>query len=149
MPGAVPQVHQGRDGAKQLYAMVNQLRRDVPGPTSQRYPLVLNLLTLGPTIIVPAGVKGFVPSYVDIVLRTVTGAVVVPAQVEFGSNATYDNVAAATVIPGGTLADEVVPVMLAATTMSLTGPIYANVTVVPTGVTVYTVELYVTGYWRT
>ena len=77
------------------------------------------------------------------------GAVVVPAQVEFGSNATYDNVAAATVIPAGTLVDEYVPVTLAATPMSLGGPIYANVTVVATGVTAYSAELYAVGFWRT
>lgn len=149
MAGGTPQLHEGRDGSKQLFALVNQLRRWVQIGAVVRYPLTLNLLELGPTQIVPAGATNWVTHRVDIVLAALTGAVIVPAQVEFGSNATYDNVAAATVIPGGTLVGEVVPVTLAATNMSLQGPISANVTVVPTGVTVYAAECFVTGYWRT
>lgn len=143
-----PLLHEGRDGLRQAINAVNQLLRRVPAGALVTYPLVINLLTTGPTEIVPAGATYWVTHRVDIALVAVTGAVVVPAQVEFGSNATYDNVAAATVIPAGTLVNEVVPVTLAATPMSLIGPISANVTVAATGVTVYTAECHVSGYWR-
>lgn len=137
-----------KDGPEQMKRLVNQMRRNLPGPALLRIPLgPVDLLTTGQTLAIPANAEGWASEFIDIIPVTITGAQTGAPIVRLGSNATFDNVAPLTNLGTALVADEIVPVTLTAPVTLQSDPVYFDVQTAGTGPTVLTVMVYVAGYF--
>lgn len=84
----LPQLRDGRDDETAKIKLINQLRRNVPGPTQTvQASGSINLLTTGIYEIVPANATGWVTLKAFIIPDTVTGAQSVGSNVSIGTAA--------------------------------------------------------------
>lgn len=110
----------------------------------------INGLNLGQTIIVPSRTsKRFIPVSALVELATISGAGTVPS-IRLGSNGSWDNLAAIVALTGLTTQYQLFPLTLANTTSLDVGStgISVDVQTAATGYSPYTINVYVTGYYR-
>lgn len=110
----------------------------------------INALNIGQTIIVPSRTsKRFIPVSAQIELIAVTGAGTEPS-VNLGSNGSWDNLVTTVALTGLGTQYELFPLTLANTTSLDVGStgISIDIDTAATGFSVYTINVYVTGYYR-
>lgn len=139
-----------KDGDEQLKKLVNQMRRNLPGPAKVIIPVgSLSLLSTGQTLAVPANATGWVTTAAFIVPDEITGAQAGAPIIRIGSNATFNDVATVQNLGAALVVDTVVPVTtLVSPAVALTDDIYFDVQTAGTGPTVLTVTAYVEGFYR-
>lgn len=147
MSGRLPQI-QPRDEDLQLRKLINQMRRNLPGPAFLRMSVQVDLLTVGTTLVVPANSEGWVTEFIDLFLDDVTGVQGAGADVSIGSNATFDNVAVFVNLGAGMVVNEQIQMTPFAPMASLTDPIYFDVQTAATGPSVLLATVYLAGYFR-
>lgn len=142
------ELREGTDKERQLYRLVNQMRRNLPAPAHLRIPVgPVDLLTSGPILAIPSNANGWVTKFIDIIPVTITGAQTGAPIVRVGSNATYDNVAPLANLGLALVVDTVVPMTLTAPVTAQADPIYFDVATAATGPTTITVMVNLGGYF--
>lgn len=140
---------QPRDGEEQLKKLVNQMRRNLPGPAKILIPVgSLSLLAAAQTLAIPANATGWVTTDAYIVPDEITGVQSTAPIIRIGSNATFDNVAPLLNLGTALVVDTAVTITLAATKLALTDDIYLDVQTAGTGPTELTATVYVDGFYR-
>lgn len=138
-----------RDGELEMKRLLNQMRRNLPGPAKMILPVgSLSLLATGQTLAVPANATGWVTTAAYVVPDAITGVQTTAPIIRIGSNATFDNVAPLLNLGTTLVVDTVVTVTLAATKLSLEDDIYFDVQTAGTGPTELTATAYVEGFYR-
>lgn len=143
-----PELVQGRDGERELYQLVNELRRNLTAPAFNRIPIEVDLLTAGQTELVPRNGVGWVTAFVDIIPTVTDGTQSVAPIIRIGSDATFDNIAPLANLGTSLVVDEIVPVTLTSPMTTQYDPIYFDVQTAGSGPTTLTAKVYISGYYR-
>lgn len=150
MTRQLPRLHPERDQLKQTILLVNQLRENTPDRGYLMIPVgPINLLETGTTLAIQANVPGFATDFINVVPRTVTGALTVSPEISIGANVTFDDIVAVNTLGGGLALAEKKPIALpiVANLIASTDPIYINVVTAATGYTTLTAVVYFGGYY--
>lgn len=148
MTTQLPQLHEGRDGPKEQVKLINQLRRNLPGPAMLLIPVgPINLLSGGQTLAIAANANGWVTTFVDLVPDVITGAQSSAPDIRIGSNATFDDVVPSVSLGTTLVVNERVPLTLVSPVVSLTNDIYIDI-LAGSGPSVLTATVYLSGYYR-
>jgi hypothetical protein len=145
----LPQLHEGRDGQKQLIKLVNELRRNVPAPTHSVLPVgEFSLMSSGQIPCVPVTVVGWVTTFALIVPVEIVGVQSGGADIRIGTVASgYADIAPSMNLGTALVVGEVVTVTLTSPAVSVTDAAYLDV-IGGTGPTTLTAMLYLGGYFR-
>src|SRR5262245_19995412 len=148
MSGKLPEVQEGRDGEKQLYKLVNQLRRQLPAPAFLRISAgPVSLLSTGQTEIVTPNVPGWVTVLADIVPDTITGGQVGAPIIRIGVSPFFAEVVALTNLGVGLVERRPVPLTVVTPNDAQTTSIAIDVQTAATGPSVLSVNVYLMGYY--
>jgi len=129
MTRSLPQIHEGRDGVTAVIKLLNELRRNVRGPTKTIVPCgSLSLLTSGQTPFIPANAFGWVTTGGYVVPDIITGAQVGAPLIRIGANATWDNVVNITNLGLALAVDTAVPLTIVTPTVAQANIVYLDVT---------------------
>jgi hypothetical protein len=144
-----PQLHQGRDGERELYLLVNELRRNVPAQTLSVLPVgTFTMLQSQQVLCVPQNVNGWVTAFIQIIPTAISGVQVIGPDVQLGTVASgYVNVAPFVNLGTALVVGTVVDVIPAIPMVSVTDQIFLDIAAAG-GPNELTAMLYIGGYYR-
>ena len=146
MSGRLPQI-QPRDEDLQLRKLINQMRRNLPGPALLRFSAQVDLLTTNQTIIVPDNANGWVTTFMDLIVNELVGVQTITPEFSAGTLPGITNVAGDQSLSATPVVGEVFPIVTRTPMNAQTDAIYAVITAAASGPTTLTATVYIGGYF--